>query len=147
MALATAMYHTGRNPLKGIHRDRGDLVFAAKGLKQRRLHKAFLRYHDAENWPLLREALKRMGHADLIGNGKRHLIPLWQPAGTGVGGGEGGRTGRKHGAQTFLTQHTGLPPRTDQVPPLKKGGLRGDLPQRAFTQGSPCGAGKRRGGR
>ena len=142
MALATAMYHTGRNPLKGIHRDRGDLVFAAKGLKQRRLHKAFLRYHDAENWPLLREALKRMGHADLIGNGKRHLIPLWQPAGTGVGGGEGGRTGRKHGAQTFLTQHTGLP-----VPPLKKGGLRGDLPQRVFTQGSPCGAGKRRGGR
>ncbi|MDQ5911731.1 MAG: hypothetical protein QG599_3829, partial [Pseudomonadota bacterium] len=147
MALATAMYHTGRNPLKGIHRDRGDLVFAAKGLKQRRLHKAFLRYHDAENWPLLREALKRMGHADLIGNGKRHLIPLWQPAGTGAGGGEGGRTGRKHGTQTFLTQHTGLPPRTDQVSPVKKADFRAERPPRAFTQGSPCGAGKRRGGR
>jgi len=25
-----------------------------------RLHKAFLRYHDPENWPLLREALQRM---------------------------------------------------------------------------------------
>ncbi|HAS50758.1 MAG TPA: YgiQ family radical SAM protein, partial [Gammaproteobacteria bacterium] len=122
MALATAMYHTGRNPLKGIHRDRGDLVFAAKGLKQRRLHKAFLRYHDAENWPLLREALKRMGHADLIGNGKRHLIPLWQPAGTGVGGGEGGRTGRKHGAQTFLTQPPLSKGGRTSVPPLKKGG-------------------------
>ena len=109
MALATAMYHSGRNPLKGIHRDRGERIVSAKGLKQRRLHKAFLRYHDAENWPLLREALKRMGRAELIGNGKRHLIPTWQPAGTGHTGGEGTRTGRKQGAQTFLTQHTGLP--------------------------------------
>ena len=47
----------------------------------RRLHKAFLRYHDPENWPLLREALKRMGRADLIGNGKQHLIPAYQPVG------------------------------------------------------------------
>ncbi|MER2604179.1 MAG: YgiQ family radical SAM protein, partial [Candidatus Competibacter phosphatis] len=107
MALATAMYHSGRNPLKGIHRDRGETVVSPKGLKQRRLHKAFLRYHDPENWPLLREALKRMGRADLIGNGKRHLIPLWQPVGTGLGGGEGQRAGRKHGPQTLLTQHTG----------------------------------------
>ena len=76
MALATAMYYSGRNPLKGIHRDRGEAVFSAKGLKQRRLHKAFLRYHDAANWPLLRETLKDMGRADLIGNGKRHLICL-----------------------------------------------------------------------
>ena len=111
MALATAMYHSGRNPLKGIHRDRGELVVSAKGLKQRRLHKAFLRYHDAENWPLLRDALKRMGRAELIGNGKRHLIPTWQPAGTGASGGEGTRAGRKHGVQHFLTQHTGLPPK------------------------------------
>jgi hypothetical protein len=47
------------------------------------VHKAFLRYHDPENWPLLREALQRMGRADLIGNGKKHLIPAFQPAGTG----------------------------------------------------------------
>ncbi|MFZ1828580.1 MAG: YgiQ family radical SAM protein [Candidatus Competibacteraceae bacterium] len=147
MALATAMYHTGRNPLKGIHRDRGESVFAAKGLKQRRLHKAFLRYHDAENWPLLREALKRMGRADLIGNGQRHLIPLWQPAGTGMSGGEGGRTGRKHAPQTFLTRHTGLPPRAETVPPVKKASRADSRPARAFTQGSPCGGGKRRGER
>ncbi|MFZ1642243.1 MAG: YgiQ family radical SAM protein [Candidatus Contendobacter sp.] len=155
MALATTMYHSGRNPLKGIHRDRGETVISPKGLKQRRLHKAFLRYHDAENWPLLREALKRMGRMDLIGNGKRHLIPSWQPTGTGLGGGEGARTGRKHGTQTFLTQHNGLPPRADAIPLLKNAGNRGDLskpaldhrPARAFTQGSPCGAGKRRGGR
>jgi len=46
-----------------------------KGLKQRRLHKAFLRYHDPENWPLLREALTAMGRTDLIGPGKQHLVP------------------------------------------------------------------------
>ncbi|HLD08740.1 MAG TPA: DUF3362 domain-containing protein, partial [Methylophilaceae bacterium] len=45
----------------------------------RRLHKAFIRYHDPNNWPMLREALKKMGRADLIGNGKKHLVPAWQP--------------------------------------------------------------------
>ena len=106
MSISAAMYHSGRNPLKPIRRAGGEEVFTAKGLKQRRLHKAFLRYHDAENWPLLREALKRMGRADLIGPGKHQLIPSWQPAGTGLGGGEGARAGRKHGGQTFLTQQT-----------------------------------------
>ena len=51
-----------------------------RGERRRRLHKAFLRYHDANNWPLLREALKAMGRADLIGNGKHHLIPTFQPS-------------------------------------------------------------------
>ena len=110
MALATAMYRSGRNPLKAIRREQGERVFSAKGLRQRRLHKAFLRYHDPANWPLLREALKRMGRADLIGNGKRHLIPIYQPGGTANRGSEGARYGRKHKAQVFLTQHTGLPP-------------------------------------
>ena len=83
MALATTMYHTERNPLRPLSRKKGEHVATVTGAKQRRLHKAFLRYHDAENWPLLREALKEMGRADLIGNGKRHLVPDWQPAGTG----------------------------------------------------------------
>ncbi|KRT54580.1 YgiQ family radical SAM protein [endosymbiont of Ridgeia piscesae] len=78
LAIASAMYHTGRNPLKRIQRD-GESVTVARGLKQRRLHKAFLRYHDSANWPVLREALKQMGRADLIGNGKHQLIPNWQP--------------------------------------------------------------------
>jgi hypothetical protein len=43
------------------------------------LHKALLRYHEPFNWSLIREALKRMGREDLIGNGKRHLVPSWQP--------------------------------------------------------------------
>jgi uncharacterized radical SAM protein YgiQ len=81
MATATAMYHSGRNPLKGISRieGKGERVDIVKGDKRRRLHKAFLRYHDPNNWPLLREALKAMGRADLIGNGQHHLIPFYQP--------------------------------------------------------------------
>jgi uncharacterized radical SAM protein YgiQ len=108
MALATAMYHSGKNPLKGVRRGGSETVPIVKGLKQRRLHKAFLRYHDPENWPLLREALKRMGRADLIGPGKRHLVPAWQPKGTGLGGGEGRRLGRKHRTQKFLTKGVGV---------------------------------------
>ena len=38
-----------------------------------------LRYHDPANWPILREALARMGRADLIGNSERHLVPRPQP--------------------------------------------------------------------
>ncbi|MEM6985371.1 MAG: YgiQ family radical SAM protein [Pseudomonadota bacterium] len=105
MALATTMYHSEKNPLKGVKRDKGEAVSSARGLKQRRLHKAFLRYHDPENWPLLRQALKDLGRADLIGNGKKHLIPNYQPKGTGKTGGEGVRKGRKHGGQTFMTKH------------------------------------------
>ena len=104
MALSTAMYHSGKNPLKAVRRGASESVETIKGLKQRRLHKAFLRYHDPENWPLLREALKNMGRADLIGPGKKHLIPNWQPAGTGKSGGEGKRLGKKHKGQTFTTK-------------------------------------------
>jgi uncharacterized radical SAM protein YgiQ len=82
LSLATAMYHSERNPLKPIGQD-SEQVFIPRGQRQRRLHKAFLRYHDPDNWPLLREALTRMGRADLIGNGKRHLVPRFQPPGTG----------------------------------------------------------------
>ncbi|GMR20341.1 MAG: YgiQ family radical SAM protein [Gammaproteobacteria bacterium] len=99
MAVATAMYRSGKNPLQRVCRN-SEVVYIPKGLKQRRLHKAFLRYHDANNWPLLRKALRDMGRSDLIGNGKRHLVPLWQPAGTG---------GVKKEARVFRTQHTGLP--------------------------------------
>jgi uncharacterized radical SAM protein YgiQ len=81
MALATAMYHTGRNPLRRLGRG-SETVAVPKGAIQRRRHKAFLRWHDPDNWPLLREALKDMGRTDLIGNGKKHLVPAWQPAGT-----------------------------------------------------------------
>ncbi len=106
MASATAMYHSGKNPLRKVTRDSEDVVIP-KGLRVRRLHKAFLRYHDPENWPMLRDALRRMGRADLIGSGKRQLIPSFQPAGTGLKP-EGARKPTKY--QSFRTQHTGLPP-------------------------------------
>lgn len=126
MATATAMYHSNRNPLRKITRE-SETVDIVRGDKRRRLHKAFLRYHDANNWPLLREALKSMGRADLIGNGKHHLIPTWQPMT------DGGYTSARRKNSTaapvaakaapvklapvkpskgrILTQHTGLPPR------------------------------------
>ncbi len=124
MATATAMYHSGLNPLKGIHRDngpggRGEKVDIVRGEKRRRLHKAFLRYHDPNNWPLLRDALKAMGRADLIGNGKHHLIPTFQPLTDGsyqsarrknsTPGGKVAASAPVKGR--VLTQHTGLPPR------------------------------------
>ncbi len=81
MSIATAMYHSGKNSLQKVSRKADDIAIP-KSTKQRRLHKAFLRYHDPKNWPMLREALKKMGRADLIGNGKKHLIPSFQPKGT-----------------------------------------------------------------
>jgi uncharacterized radical SAM protein YgiQ len=99
MATATAMYHSGKNPLKRITRT-SEEVKIPRGLKVRRLHKAFLRYHDANNWPLLRMALKRMGRDDLIGNGKHQLVPRFQPKGTGK------RAEQPRGkSKPFRTQH------------------------------------------
>jgi len=136
MATATAMYHTGLNTLKGIHRDgRGEAVDIVRGEKRRRLHKAFLRYHDPNNWPLLREALKAMGRSDLIGNGRHHLVPSYQPLTDGAYQSARRKNSTpplKPGARVadvaatrsssaprkgqILTQHTGLPPRAGTAP-------------------------------
>jgi uncharacterized radical SAM protein YgiQ len=107
MASATAMYHSGINPLRRVSRNSPRLP-TVRGLSQRRLHKAFLRYHDPDNWPLLRRTLKKMGRADLIGNGKMQLVPPRQPA-------------RRHpvvsgNARPFATQHNGLPRRPRRSP-------------------------------
>jgi len=131
MASATAMYHTGKNPLRKVSRE-SEQVDIVKGDRRRRLHKAFLRYHDPNNWPLLRDALKAMGRADLIGNGKHHLIPTFQPItdGSYVSARrknsssaqvpkQGGEKVQSKPAPLksavargkMLTQHTGLPPR------------------------------------
>jgi len=99
MATATTMYHTGQNPLSRLRRRGGETVPIPKGIKVRRLHKAFLRYHDPAGWPLLRQALRQMGRADLIGNGPHQLVPLRQPV-----TGEAPKSDRK--ARPFRTQHT-----------------------------------------
>jgi uncharacterized radical SAM protein YgiQ len=123
MATATAMYHSGKNPLRKVTY-KSDGVPIVKSEAQRRLHKAFLRYHDPKGWPMLREALERMGRSDLIGPGKHQLIPLHQPAtdsyqsarrknSTPAGSKKLGGAARGAGDKTrpLLTQHTGLPPR------------------------------------
>ncbi len=74
MSLATAMYHSDRNPLKPL-RYKSEKIYTPKDEKQRRIQKAFLRYHDPRSWDLLREALSNMGRTDLIGEGKSHLVP------------------------------------------------------------------------
>jgi uncharacterized radical SAM protein YgiQ len=99
LATATTMYHTGQNPLSRLRRRGGETVPIPKGIKVRRLHKAFLRYHDPAGWPLLRQALRQMGRADLIGNGPHQLVPLRQPV-----TGEAPKRDRK--ARPFRTQHT-----------------------------------------
>ncbi len=121
MATATAMYHSGKNTLRKVTRD-SEGVDIVRGERRRRLHKAFLRYHDPNNWPLLRDALKAMGRADLIGNGKHHLIPTYQPATDG----SYASPRRKNSTAAppkgrVLTQHTGLPPRvTGAAKPPRK---------------------------
>ena len=138
MATATTMYYSAKNPLAKVSRTSED-VDIVKGEKRRRLHKAFLRYHDPNNWELLRAALKEMGRSDLIGNSKQHLIPTYQPAGTGsyqsarkknssangdsikrtgnaaTKGAKSQNQGKSYQGQPpkgrVLTQHTGLPPR------------------------------------
>ena len=124
MATATAMYHSGRNPLRKVgYRSEG--VEVKKDAEQRRLHKAFLRHHDPYNWPMLRDALKRMGRADLIGDGAQQLIPRDQPSNSEYkaprrkSSAEDHRR-RKHRGQA-ATQHTGLPPRDDGSGRAKKG--------------------------
>ena len=125
MATATAMFHSGKNPLKRVTHESED-VLIPKGLKVRRLHKAFLRYHDPNNWPVLREALRRMGRADLIGSGKQQLVPAYQPAGTGEA-----TQSRGAEARPFRTQHTGLPynPRPRSKPPARSGKTKGPPPK------------------
>ncbi len=135
MATATAMYHSGLNPLKGVTRDPrkgADKVDVIKGERRRRLHKAFLRWHAPESAPLLREALVAMGRQDLIGHGKGHLVPPARPgervrsraAATQAARGAKpvDRARARPAPGTVLTQHTGLPPRGDGTRvPRKRG--------------------------
>ncbi|GAC1527484.1 MAG: YgiQ family radical SAM protein [Ramlibacter sp.] len=140
MATATAMYHSGRNTLRKVRRDAtpDDTVDIVRGEKRRRLHKAFLRYHDPNNWPLLRDALKAMGRTDLIGNGKHHLVPTFQPVTDGSYASARRKNSTPQGGASsvarppgqpargkLLTQHTGLPPRVNGAKsPIRTPGAR-----------------------
>ena len=116
MATATAMFHTDKNPLKKVTY-KSERVESVKDPGKRKLHKALLRYHDPNNWPLLRNALRQMGREDLIGDGKQQLIPGEQsehqktykaPRRKNTASAHQRRTRGKK----VLTQHSGLPPRS-----------------------------------
>lgn len=102
MCSATAMYHAERNPLKKV-KYKSDKLFSAKTKAQRTLHKALLRYHDSDNWALVRDALKKAGLAKLIGSGKHQLVPTEEAE-------LKGKQQQARGGRRALTQHTGLPP-------------------------------------
>ncbi len=120
MATATTMYHTGKNPLQKVtYKSSG--VETVKSSQQRKLHKALLRYHDPENWPLIRKTLKAMGRTELIGSGHKQLIPAYEPdekskkyqshRRKNTTGAHRKRLGRKNSkGRKIRTQHTGLPP-------------------------------------
>ncbi|MFI0399586.1 MAG: YgiQ family radical SAM protein [Thiolinea sp.] len=77
MASATTMYYSEKNPLHQVTY-KSEKVQTAKSPEQRKLHKAFLRWHDPKNWPLLRKAIAEMGHQELIGDGENQLIPHYK---------------------------------------------------------------------
>lgn len=140
MATATTMYHTHKDPLHKISRSEGDMDIVKSG-KQRKLHKAFLRFHDPKNWVLLRKALQDMGRSDLIGKNRGCLIPPFNASLEGRDAAQDSyQSARKKNSRlgndsvkrsngsannnvaskntkkrvskgNFQTQHTGLPPR------------------------------------
>ena len=116
MATATAMYHTSKNPLRKVTYD-SEKVDSVKSRVKRRLHKALLRYHDPDNWPMIREALKEMKLEHLIGSGPDKLVPATQPRGYKPKGSARRKNTREAHEKRVrrgkaLTQHTGLPPRS-----------------------------------
>ena len=115
MASATAMYHSAKNPLRKVTY-KSTAVASPKDPEQRKLHKAFLRYHDSRNWPLLRAALRKMDRADLIGDGSQQLIPANQPdEEVDYRSPRRKNSSGNHQRRRILTQHTGLPPRETGV--------------------------------
>ena len=116
MATATAMYHSKKNPLRKVTY-KSDKVETVKSPEKRRLHKALLRYHDPDNWPIIRKSLTEMKLQHLIGSGPEKLVPAEQPDDyrqhqsprrKNTKAAHAKRTGRRK----ILTQHTGLPPRS-----------------------------------
>ncbi|MBD1577332.1 YgiQ family radical SAM protein [Vibrio sp. S11_S32] len=111
MCNATSMYYSETNPLKKVKYKQREDVVVAKGERQRRLHKALLRYHDPANWPLIREALINMGKKHLIGDKPSCLIPAEDAANT-LTPAQRRQTGR-HGAKRFATKHTNFTSKND----------------------------------
>jgi radical SAM superfamily enzyme YgiQ (UPF0313 family) len=74
MAVATAKYYTGIDPLKM------EPVYKARGLRENKLQKALLLDWNPEHWELARVALEQAGRKDMIGRGPNALVPPESPA-------------------------------------------------------------------
>ncbi|RKF20183.1 YgiQ family radical SAM protein [Alginatibacterium sediminis] len=107
MCNATAMYHSQTNPLRKVRYKGKEKLFVARGDRQRRLHKALLRYHDEENWPLIRETLRSVGRCDLIGSKDSCLVPA-KGQENGAKANMNRRSGR-HGKNRFATKNPKQP--------------------------------------
>ncbi|MEI8595303.1 YgiQ family radical SAM protein [Photobacterium sp. Hal280] len=143
MCNATAMYHSETNPLKRVKYKQREDLFVAKGERQRRLHKALLRYHDPANWPLIREALISMGKKHLIGDRADCLVPA---EGSEAALTPATRRGSsRHGAKRFATKHPNQPDIRKDGTTQRKGSGKPKTQTGSSAQGSgkPQGAGKR----
>ena len=119
MCNATSMYYSETNPLKRVKYKKREDVPVAKGERQRRLHKALLRYHDPANWPMIREALINMGKKHLIGDKSNCLVPAEDlDAKTPAQRRKSGR----HGSQRFATKHTKNQPGFEKMNGDQRGG-------------------------
>ena len=77
MTIATAMHHTGLDPMTG------ERVTSVKDLREKKLLKALVLWWDETQWPHAREALRKAARVDLIGEGERKLVP--SPGGAAKG--------------------------------------------------------------
>ncbi|RQW78509.1 MAG: YgiQ family radical SAM protein [Methanothrix sp.] len=68
MTVSTAMYYTGLDPftLESIHVPKG---------REKKIQRALLQYRDPRNYDLVKEGLREARRGDLIGEGRRCLIP------------------------------------------------------------------------
>ncbi|MBR9789166.1 MAG: YgiQ family radical SAM protein [Vibrionaceae bacterium] len=139
MCNATSMYYSETNPLKRVKYKQREDIPVAKGERQRRLHKALLRYHDPANWPMIREALISMGKKHLIGDKPTCLVPAEDiDAQTPAQRRKSGR----HGANRFATKHTkNQPGFGGHLEKRSEGGSRDGKPS-----GNRNGSGKAQGG-
>ena len=66
---STCMYYTGINP------DDMSPVYVARSKAERDMQRALLHFNKRENYPLVRQALQKLGRDDLIGWGRQYLVP------------------------------------------------------------------------
>ena len=146
MAMATTMYHTRKNPLHKVTED-SEVVETARSGKIRKIHKAFLRYQDPENWPILREALVKMGRGDLIGNSDKHLIPASGSDAAPAGGERGKRVAPGFGPEKFSAPGKRAVPRAAASTPFMapESKIRPSILSTIKTKAKPAAAAK--GGR